>query len=274
MPTPPRVAMAIAAHPDDIEFLMAGTLHLLARAGWETHYMTLANGSCGSLTERPAAIARRRAREARAAARLLGATFHPSLTADATIVYGMPLLRRLAATVRAVGPHVLLVPSPHDYMEDHTETCRLAVTAAFVRGMPNFRTVPPRGPAGGDVTVYHAMPHGLRDPLRRRVTPGAYVDTTSVHAVKREALAAHRSQLGFLSDTQHMSSYLQVMEDMSRAVGRLSKRFAHAEGWRRHLHLGFCGPDADPLRDALGRAYVVNAAYERGLRAPGGGGPG
>lgn len=252
-----RVAMAVAAHPDDIEFLMAGTLHLLARAGWETHYMTVANGSCGSLTEGPAATARRRAREAREAARILEARFHPSLTADATILYGMPLLRRLAATVREVGPDVLLVPSPEDYMEDHTETCRLAVTAAFVRGMPNFRTMPQRPPVSRDVAIYHAMPHGLRDPLRRRIVPDACVDTTSVHEVKRAALAAHRSQHGFLSDTQHMSSYLQVMEDMSRAVGRLSRRFAHAEGWRRHLHYGFCAEDADPLKGALGRRYVI-----------------
>jgi N-acetylglucosamine malate deacetylase 1 len=268
MPQTPRVAMAIAAHPDDIEFLMAGTLHLLARAGWETHYMTVANGSCGSLTEPPAVIARRRAQEARAAARILGATLHPPLTDDATILYEMRLLRRLAATVRAVRPHVLLVPSPQDYMEDHTETSRLAVTAAFVRGLPNFRTVPSRRPYTEDVTIYHAMPHGLVDPLRRRVVPGAFVDTASVHEVKRKALTAHRSQLGFLSDTQHMSSYLQVMEDMSRAVGRMSKRFRHAEGWRRHLHYGFCAPDADPLKDVLGRAYVVNAAYERHLVDP------
>jgi N-acetylglucosamine malate deacetylase 1 len=267
----PPIAMAIAAHPDDIEFLMAGTLHLLARAGWETHYMTVANGSCGSLSESSAAIARRRGREARAAARILGATYHPPLTDDATILYEMRLLRRLAARVREVGPRVLLVPSPQDYMEDHTETCRLAVTAAFVRGMPNFRTTPARRPRAGDVTIYHAMPHGLVDPLRRRVLPGAFVDTASVHAVKREALMAHRSQLGFLADTQHMSSYVQAMEDMSRAVGRMSKRFTHAEGWRRHLHFGFCAPDDDPLRDVLGRGYVVNARYERELRAPLGG---
>lgn len=249
------VAMAVAAHPDDVEFLMAGTLRLLAEAGWQTHYMTVANGSCGSLTHGPAATARLRAREARAGARLLGARFHPSLTADATIVYAVPLLRRLAAVIRAVRPRVLLVPSPQDYMEDHTETSRLAVTAAFVRGMPNFRTSPPRHAVEGPVTVYHAMPHGLRDPLGGYVVPGAFVDTTSVHALKREALAQHRSQGGFLADTQHMSSYLQVMEDMSREVGRMSGVFEHAEGWRRHLHLGLCAPDADPLADALGARY-------------------
>jgi LmbE family N-acetylglucosaminyl deacetylase len=33
-----KAAIAIAAHPDDIEFVMAGTLVLLKRAGYETHY--------------------------------------------------------------------------------------------------------------------------------------------------------------------------------------------------------------------------------------------
>ncbi len=257
--------MAIAAHPDDIEFLMAGTLHRLAAAGWQTHYLTLANGSCGSLTLGPAATARLRAGEARAAARILGARFHPSLTADCSILYGMSLLRRVAAVVRAVAPRVLLVPSPHDYMEDHTETCRLAVTAAFVRGMPNFRTTPSRAPVATDVTIYHAMPHGLRGPLRGRVTPGAFVDTTAVHAIKRTALSAHRSQDRFLAGTQHMSSYLQEMDEMSREVGAMSGAFVHAEGWRLHLHRGLCAAGADPLADALGAGYLVNAGYEHGL---------
>jgi LmbE family N-acetylglucosaminyl deacetylase len=175
-----------------------------------------------------------------------------------TIVYGLPLLRRIASIVRAIEPRVMLVPSPQDYMEDHTETCRLAVSAAFVRGMPNFRTTPSRRPASGDVTIYHAMPHGLRDPLRGRIVPGAYVDTSDVYGVKHEALAAHRSQLGFLSDTQHMRSPLEVMDDMSREVGRMSRRFEHAEGWRRHVHNGLCTPDADPLSE-LGAKYQANA---------------
>jgi LmbE family N-acetylglucosaminyl deacetylase len=260
--------MAVAAHPDDIEFLMAGTLRLLAEAGWQTHYMTVANGSCGSLTHGPAATARMRAREARAGARVIGATFHPSLVADAEIVYAVPLLRRLAAVIRAVRPRILLVPSPQDYMEDHTETSRLAVTAAFVRGMPNFRTTPSRRAIDGPVTIYHAMPHGLRDQLGGQIVPGAFVDTASVHDIKRAALAEHRSQGGFLADTQHMSSYLQVMEDMSREVGRMSGAFEHAEGWRRHLPLGLCEADDDPLDDALGQRYRRHP-WPRSDKAPG-----
>jgi hypothetical protein len=56
------------------------------------------------------------------------------------------------------------------------------------------------------------------------------------------------------------------MEDMSLAVGRMSKRFKYAEGWRRHLHFGFCGPEADPLAQALGTSYLLNKSYERSLQ--------
>ena len=76
-------------------------------------------------------------------------------------------------------------------MEDHMNTCRLAVSAAFARAMPGYRTTPARAPVPEAVTIYHASPHGLRDGLRRRVHPGAFVDTTAVHERKRAALECH-----------------------------------------------------------------------------------
>jgi hypothetical protein len=56
------------------------------------------------------------------------------------------------------------------------------------------------------------------------------------------------------------------MEDIALAVGRMSKRFRVAEGWRRHAHQGFSATDADPLAAALGKNHFVNRAYERGLK--------
>ena len=60
--------LAIAAHPDDIEFVMAGTLLLLGASGWELHYLNLSTGNLGSTTIGPAKTAQVRRREARAAA--------------------------------------------------------------------------------------------------------------------------------------------------------------------------------------------------------------
>jgi N-acetylglucosamine malate deacetylase 1 len=258
-------ALAIAAHPDDIEFVMAGTLLLLRRAGWEIHYLNLSTGNLGSTTLAPAETARVRRREAQAAAKVLGATWHAPICNDLEIFYDSRTLRRVAAVVRDVAPRVLLTHSPRDYMEDHMNASRLAVTAAFARELPGYRTRPPRAAAIGPVTIYHATPHGMADGLRQRIAPGAFVDTTSVHDVKRAALACHVSQKTFLDATQGMDSFVKTMDGFSRAMGKLSRRFKDAEGWRRHSHLGFCDAGADPLRDALGRRYFVDAQYERRL---------
>lgn len=259
-----KVAIAIAAHPDDIEFGMAGTLLMLRKAGWEIHYLNLSTGNCGSIEMSPARTRSVRLKEAKAAATLLGAQWHAPFCDDLEIVYEIRLIRRLSAVIREVKPSIVLTHSPQDYMEDHTNTCRLAVTAAFTHGMHNFRT-PRARPYNGDVTVYHAMPHGLCDPLRRRIMPGAFVKTTPVHAVKLEALAAHSSQQGWLDVSQGMDSYLVAMEEMSLTLGKMSGKFKHAEGWRRHLHLGFSAAPIDLLCDALGNNYLINKTYEQNL---------
>ena len=264
------VAIAIGAHPDDIEFYMAGTLVLLQRAGWEIHYLNVANGCCGSVQydAKKTRIVRRA--EAKRAAKVLGAHFHESLCNDMEILYELKLLRRLAAIIREVKPGIVLTHSPVDYMEDHTNTCRLVVTAAFAHAMPNFRSLPPRPTAEYDVTLYHATPHSLRDPLRRLVVPDAFVNTATTQAAKRAALVEHKSQQNWLEASQGLDSLGDKVDDMARAVGKLSKKFKFAEGWRRHLHYGFSAAEVDPLREALGKDYLVNGAYERGLAKPAG----
>ena len=249
-----KSVLAIHAHPDDIEFMMAGTMLRMAEVGYDLHYMNIANGCCGSMTQNAADAAATRLEEAKAAAKTLGATFHPPIANDIEIFYTDDLIRKVAAVVREVNPSVMLVPSPQDYMEDHTVACRLAVTAGFVRGMPNYQSDPPRDAVEGSVTLYHALPWGLRDQLRHQITADCYVDITPVMETKKAALACHASQKVWLDQTQGLDSYLVTMENMSKEVGDLTGRFTFAEGWRRHLHLGFCGENDDPLRDALGEA--------------------
>ena len=251
-------ALAIFAHPDDIEFVAAGTLLLLKERGWDIHYMNLCSGNCGSVEMDAEATARKRLDEAREAARILGATFHAPICHDLELAYTTPNLKKVAAVVRESKASIVLTHAPSDYMEDHMEACRLAVTAAFTHGVPNFETDPPRDAYFHDVTVYHAMPHGLCTPLRVPVKADAFIDTTSVHERKRQSLAAHVSQKHWLDVSQGMDSYLISMDEASKKVGALSGKFEFAEGWRRHLHLGFSTGEIDPLRDALGESYLTN----------------
>lgn len=265
---PPKSVLAIFAHPDDIEFVAAGTLLQLGLRGWDLHYLNLCSGSGGAVHMDARTTAATRLNEAKEAAGILGATFHAPIADDLELFYGADTLRKVAAVVRDVRPTIVLTHSPQDYMEDHMNASRLAVTAAFAHGVPNFESEPPRASFSGDVTVYHALPHGLCDPLRQRVRAGLYVNTAAVQERKRAALAAHASQKHWLDVSQGMDSYIASMDELSKRVGELSGRFEHAEGWRRHLHLGFSAKDIDPLHAALGEESVVDAAYEAGLQMP------
>ena len=263
-----KSALAIFAHPDDIEFVAAGTLLQLSLRGWELHYLNLCSGNGGSVLMDARTTAETRLKEAQEAARILGASFHPPIADDLELFYGPEMLKKVAAVVRETRPSIVLTHSPQDYMEDHMNASRLAVTATFAHGIPNFQTDPPRASYPEDVTVYHAMPHGLSDPLRQKVRAGLYVNTTAVHERKRDALAAHVSQKHWLDVSQGMDLYLSSMDDLSRVVGRLSGRFEHAEGWRRHLHLGFSSKDIDPLSSALEADCAIDESYESALLVP------
>jgi N-acetylglucosamine malate deacetylase 1 len=254
-----KAAFAVCAHPDDIEFSMAGTLLLLGERGYETHYMTIANGCYGSVERAPPEIAKIRAEEAKAAAQLGGCIFHGSLTDDMDILFERGPLRRLASVMREVSPEILLVHSPEDYMEDHTNACRLAVTAAFTLRMPYYPVEPPRAPVDQDVTLYHAQPHMNRDALGNPVDPDFFVNIESTLEKKREMLALHASQKDWLDRTQGMGSYVQAMVDGAATVGQLSGRFRYAEGWRKHHYAGYCAPDADPLAAVLGDLVTKGA---------------
>ena len=149
-------ALAIVAHPDDIEFTMAGTLLLLKDGGADIHFWNLANGCYGSMVHSQADITRIRAEEARAAAKLAGATIHPSITDDLNIFHTPELIAKVTSTVRAVKPQIILTHSPQDYMEDHMNAARLAVTGAFIRAAPNYVSDPSVESWDGDTVIYHA----------------------------------------------------------------------------------------------------------------------
>lgn len=263
-----KTALAIAAHPDDIEFKMAGTLLLLKQVGWNIHCFNLCSGNGGSTEHSSGETEAIRSQEAQAAAAILGASWHPPIARDLELFYHPDLIRKVAAVVRGVRPSIVLTHPISDYMEDHMIAGRLACTAAFAHGIPNFESDPPRETFPDNLTVYHCMPHGGRDPLRRKVIASSWVNTTEVHEIARRALAAHQSQQLWLDASQGSSNYLIDMDAHARQMGADSGKFEFAEGWNRHLHLGFSTIEIDPLADALGERCAINPAFENCLDQP------
>jgi N-acetylglucosamine malate deacetylase 1 len=245
------VVLAIGCHPDDIEFMMGGTLCLLKELSADIHCMNLANGNCGTREYDRREIELIRAAEAQQAAAYLGASWYPSICNDMEVVYDLDLVRKVAAVVRRIKPDIVLVPALQDYMEDHMNTARIAVTAVFARGMPNFTTIPHEEPILKDIALYHALPYGLHNGLGIKITPHFFIDISAVMAEKTTMLSYHRSQRNWLDDSQKLDSYLQTMRDMSAQVGSDSGKFAFAEGWIHHNPLGYSEAGFKPLENLL-----------------------
>ncbi len=244
-------ALAMAAHPDDIEFLMSGTLLLLKQAGAEIHVCNLANGCYGSEVMSKEETARVRAGEAQASAELAGAIWHPSLFDDLGIFYDASSLAKVTAVVRRIQPDIILTLPLRDYMEDHCLAARLTCSAAFNRGVPNYVSDPPVSSYSRAVAIYHSLPHSMMDMERTPAVPEFVVDVSSVMAMKETMLAKHASQREWLDATQGMSSYIDNMISAMQDVALRFSSFSYAEGWTRHNPTGYCSAEFDPLRQIL-----------------------
>lgn len=123
LPTP-RTALAIGAHPDDIEFGAGGTLARWAKAGSKVTMLVMTDGSKGSWDPDvvPAELARLRRAEQQAAAAVLGAVEVVHLDhVDGELEYTMALRRQLCHQIRRHTPEVVLSHDPWQRYQLHPD---------------------------------------------------------------------------------------------------------------------------------------------------------
>src|SRR2546423_14648324 len=99
------IALAGLAHPDDAEFLCAGTLTRLRKEhGWAVHVASMTPGDCGSAEHGPDEIARIRRGEGKAAAAAIGGTYHCAEERDLRGIYNEPALEKVVRLLNPVRP--------------------------------------------------------------------------------------------------------------------------------------------------------------------------
>jgi len=252
MSQPLRV-LALFAHPDDAEFLCAGTLNLLADQGAVVHMATMTAGDCGSTILSARDISRLRLKEAQRSAHLLGAQFTSLKEKDLLVFYDRRTVCKVMELVRRVDPSLVFTHSPSDYMLDHETTSRLSQTACFAAMAPNFRTGA-RNPAKATRAIphlYYSQPTGITDILGKEIIPNLCVNIDKVLERKERMLACHESQQAWLKSQQGLSATQNTMRRMAAWTGALVD-FQWAEGFRQHLGQGF--PQNDLLSAMLGEA--------------------
>jgi len=247
----PTTALALFAHPDDAEFLCAGTLAHLAQRGARIHIATMTAGDCGSAILPPEKITRIRRQEAERAAAMIGAGYSCLGEKDLLVLYDARTIKKVLELVRRVDPYLVLTHSPTDYMADHEIASRLCQSACFAAMAPNFRTGA-RRPAKATRAIphiYYAQPFGGRDILGQEIRPRVCVDIAETVELKKRMLACHESQRAWLHAQQDLAQIDEPLLAMARKAGELSG-FKLAEGFRQHAGQGY--PQTDLLKELLG----------------------
>lgn len=192
----PQRALAVFAHPDDLEVSCGGTVAGWALAGCEVTLVVCTRGDKGSLNEgtNPDALATQRGEEARASAQVLGAAHVELLGFDDGEVENTSALRRLlVGVIRRHRPDVVLMPDPtalifgSTYVNHHDHR---SVGAATLDACAPAAASPLYYPEQG---AAHRVTRLL---LSGTLAPDAWVDITSTVEQKSEALRCHRSQVG------------------------------------------------------------------------------
>ncbi len=196
----PESAMAIVAHPDDIEFGCAGTLARWAKAGASVSLVLCTSGDVGIAEEgmtRARATDIREA-EAREAAKIIGAAEIIFLREpDGMVQATLDLRKKLVREIRRFKPEVIIVGDPTivwtgtDYINhpDHRAVATAAVDAIFpASGQPNlFEELAAEGLTAHKVRKVY---------VNTWIAGDHFISIDDTIDIKVAALKAHKSQMG------------------------------------------------------------------------------
>ena len=195
-----RRALAVFAHPDDVDFGAAGTVARWVKEGWDVRYVCVTRGQKGAWdahmdVEEYGAI---REAEQRAAAQVVGVTDVTFLDGmDSEVFDNLELRRSLAREFRRHRPHRLLTmipdPLPTDRFVNHPDH-RAVGQAALDMTMTGGTTASifPELFAEGLEPWRELEEAWLMGPA---IKP-TFVDVTNTLDLKLEALHCHVSQIG------------------------------------------------------------------------------
>lgn len=243
--------LAFMAHPDDAEFLCAGTLSRLKKQGCKIHIATMTAGDGGSAEFSNEEIARIRYGEAERAAALLEADYICAHQKDFFVTYNPSTLQAALEIIRQAQPKIVFTHSPQDYMTDHEQTSLIVRAACFAASAPNAKTgfEEAAKPLPAIPHLYYADAIEGKDIFGVGIKPDFYIDISSEIEFKKAMLSCHASQRDWLLQQHGMDQYIEAMKNWAAVRGaEIGVKFG--EGFRQHL--GHAYPQNNLLLEQLG----------------------
>jgi bacillithiol biosynthesis deacetylase BshB1 len=128
--------LIFAAHPDDAELSMGGTIAKFTNAGLKVGVADLSRGELGSRGSIEI-----RAHEAKKATEILNLSHRENLGfKDGSIKFNDEYLKKIISRIRKYKPGIIFAPYNNDRHPDHTGTSQLVKEAMFFSGLPKVVT--------------------------------------------------------------------------------------------------------------------------------------
>src|SRR4030095_15696357 len=216
-------ALAIGAHPDDVELACGGTLLKLVSLGYRVGVLDMARGEMG--TRGSAEI---RARGAESAARVMELTGRDNLELpDGHIWLTEESRVKMVRKIRRYRPLVIFTHYWEDPHPDHVHTSESVREAAHVAGLAKYDAETGQERFRPQTVAHFMFP--------RTATPTFLVDIGEFAEQKHSAILCYRSQLHDPNSTEpetNLSSeaFLRRVEARQRFYGSLIA-VEHAEGF-------------------------------------------
>ena len=222
MPSPSEVDLLVfGPHPDDIEIGLAGTVALHVALGFRVGLCDLTRGELGSN-----GTPEEREAEAEAARAVLGAAWRLNLKwPDGGIDGNDGQIADVVRLMRACRPRTVALPYWNDRHPDHRAASEALTRAVFKSGLRRF--APGEAPAwSADWLCYYFI---------NDADPASFaIDVSPHYAVKRQALACHRTQFtpsasDGIATRLTAPQFQQLIESRDAQLGARSG-VAYAEG--------------------------------------------
>jgi LmbE family N-acetylglucosaminyl deacetylase len=191
--------MAFGAHPDDLEFLCAGTLAKYSVNGHEVAIVISTNGEVGSPELDKKEIAAIREKEARKAADMISADFFWMAYPDEFLFNSEQVRLKYIDVIRQFEPDIIICPDKDaDYHPDHTTTGQIIWDTHVMVTVPNIKTDHPPCKKIADIFFMDTI-------AAVNFHPEFYIDITDFMDTKRDMIECHKSQEKWMIDQYGVS---------------------------------------------------------------------
>ena len=214
--------LVFAAHPDDAELNIGGTIASLVKQGKKVGIVDLTQGEMGTR-----GTIQTRKKEVELASGILGINYRSNLDLGDSLLHNSKENQlKVIREVRKLTPSICITGAPHDRHPDHGKATQLVLDSLFYSGLAKIETSDEHGAMQQSWRPYHIL-HYMQD---QPFDPDFINDISSFWEIKKAAIEAYKTQLNVAEPGEEAETYISTPRFFKQLEAR-ARYFGHLGGF-------------------------------------------